>query len=480
MRMGGIVRDHKWSVILALLWLIRFATLNGAPWQNSPLWMEWFDQSRYFLSAKAFARGDLTPAAHWYPLAYPLIAAPFVWFVPADPFLPLDLALYLVAAHAFLRVAGRFAIAPWAAVLCFVLTTLTDAPVARGWVDPWTTTLSAALIWLLADRSLLLIDDRDARPKVLSLAAFGALTAAIPLVRPVDAIISAICIAVVAIVYGRRGVLTARSIAIVFVSGAALVGLYAGLHLAIYGPRATPYMIAAARTGFIWLDIGWKTYVLLIHAEPWFPETQAIVERMPWLPFGCAGLVAMAIGGDARTRGTIALLLLMAVPVSLVMLAYADLQPPGLWRFGNIHYFKWALPLFGLGVMLLIRQLRAPRGGRMRLALVTLACLLPLTVRIVPRPVADATPARMLTFAGDTNRAWEEAYFAPVTIIDAAGRTANINDFHQVPDADGQRAIAVSRKFEAGARRRDPGETRYPQPQTPSGRFAERLTIIGR
>ncbi len=475
-RRSGI-HAGTWVVVAAALWLVRFVTLNGMPWQGAPLWMGWFDQSRYFTSATALAHGDLTPAQHWYPLAYPLLAAPFAWIVPGDPFLPLDLLLYLATGWAFRRVAGRLGIGAWTATACFVLTTLVDAKVARAWVDPWTTTLSAALIWMFADRVLHMMDAAEPKRR-RDAVAFGLLAAAIPLVRPVDALISAFGLAVLAVVLLRRRALSPRIALLVCASGTAVVAGYAALHLAIYGPHATPYMIAAARTGFIWSDIGWKAYVLLIHAEPWFPDTQAILERMPWLPLGLAGLIGVGVAGDAAQRRVAGLLVLLAIPVSAVMLTYADLQPPGLWRFGNIHYFKWTLPLFALGVMLAVRLAREP-GRWAMLAVMTAACFAPLLLRIVPSPVDDGTPARMLVFRGDTARAWDEAYFAPVAIRDSAGAMTHINDFHQVPDATGQRAIAVSRLFGAQPRRSDPGETLVPQPQAPDGRFAERVTVVG-
>ncbi|MBN2970486.1 hypothetical protein JW805_00460 [Roseomonas aeriglobus] len=473
-------RAADWVAVLALAWLIRSTTLNGVPFQAPPLWMTWFDQSRYFASATAFAHGNLSAEAHWYPLAYPLLAAPIAWLSSTNPFMPLDLVLYVVTGGAVRRVAARLGIGTWPAVLCFVLTTLIDASVARGWVDPWTTTLSAALIWTLADRALQIIDASPGGVPPGQAAVFGTVAAAIPLVRPVDAIVSLACVAVVLIAVIRQRRLTAGLAWAVIASGAAVVASYALLHLAIYGARPTPYMVAAARTGFIWSDIGWKAYVLLIHARPWFPDTQALFERMPWILVGGAGLIVAAIDGTAAERRAIGLLLLMTLPVGGVMLTYADLQPPGLWRFGNIHYFKWSLPLFGLGVVLALRQAWAPGRPRWRVVAMTLACLLPMGLRVVPQPVSAATPARMLTFAGDTGRAWDEAYFAPVVLDDAGGAMANINDFHQVPDATGQRMIAVSRLFRGAARRNDPGEAMYRQPQAPDGRFAGRWTFVGR
>lgn len=472
-------RRAGWTIAVALAWCVRFVTLNGLPWLGDPPWLSWFDQSRYFASAVAFGRGDLSVASHWYPLTYSLFAAPLTWITPRDPFVLLDLALYLVTWRSFCIIAARLGVGIGLATGSFVLTTLIDAAVARAWVDPWTTTLSAALIWVMIDQTLRVIDSDDACIGARDALLLGAVLTAIPLVRPVDALVSLAGGAIVIFVLLRQAGSSIRVVGLGIVGGLGCVAAYAALHLAIYGAQATPYMIAAAQTGFVWSDLGWKAYVLLIHAKPWFPETQAVFERMPWIPIGVAGLIVAAVFGDVGKRRVLGLLALAALPVSAVMLTYADLQPPGLWRFGNIHYFKWVLPVFALGVILFVRHVRLPGRRRIGVAIVAVGCLSPLAIRIVPQAVGDATPARMLTFSGDVRRPWDEAYFAPVTIRDTGGVLTNINGFHQVPDSIGQRAIAVSRLFLAEPCRYDPGEPAATQPQRPNGRFVGKATLVG-
>ena len=53
-----------------------------------------------------------------------------------------------------------------------------------------------------------------------------------------------------------------------------------------------------------------------------------------------------------------------------------------------------------------------------------------------------------------------------------------LGHFRQIPSAEGERAIAVSRLFRGGARRLDPGDPlAYPHPQRPIARYAARLSI---
>jgi hypothetical protein len=168
----------------------------------------------------------------------------------------------------------------------------------------------------------------------------------------------------------------------------------------------------------------------------------------------------------------------LAAPASLLTLTYADLQPPGLWRYANIHYFAWLLPMMGLGIVWLWE---ARRGvAERRAAVGALAALaLALGVRVDPVAVGDAVPARMLRYRGSAARDWAEAYFAPVVIRDRRGAMANVNDFHQLPDATGERAIAVRRLFDRTPRRYDPHDLPGAFGRLPAARDGEAITWFG-
>lgn len=466
---------RRWYVVAGLAWFIRYATLGHIPPWQQPIWRDWFDQSRYLASALALSHGDLSAGQHWYPLGYPLLAAPFAWLLPSDPFFLLDLLLFLTTCAAFRRIVDRLDISVWPATGCFLAATLIQSGLASAWVHPWTTTLSAALIWWLIERTLIICEGAGDRR---ALTTMGALVGALPLVRPVDALISMTCLAIVAAALLRQRRFSPSALIRIAAGGALVCGVYAALHLAIYGPHPTPYMIAAAQTGFIVGDLGWKAYVLLVDPRPWFPEARSMLQVLPWLVPGCAGLLAHAVVASRPGRLTIVLLFVTILPVSAIMLTYADLQPPGLWSFFNMHYFTWAMPAFAAGLLLCWRLLW-DRSGRRWLAVAMAALLLPLGIRVMPIAVDARTPARMLFFRGDTHRDWQEAYFASVVITDDNGLMRNVGDFHQVPDPAGERAIAISRLFGHDPRRADPGEPQVRFGQRPYARFGERVSFLG-
>lgn len=466
------------AALAGFVWLLLYAIRFGLDIWNPPAWVQSFDQSRYVASALGFAHGDLSAATHWYPLGYALLAAPFAWILPQEPFFLVDLALFVACVLAFVGVARRMGVGPLAATLTFLLGTMVHGKLADLWTRPWTTTLSAPLFWALIAQVLALVepDAESATPRPRAMLVLGLLAGALPLVRPADGLMGALAVLAAFALLWRQRRLDIAGVAWVALGGLALVVPYALLHLAIYGPQATEYARGAAAQGFAFADLPWKAYVVLVSAAPWFPDAPSLIELMPWVLPGLAGLGLLWWRGDARTRTALALIALIGVPHVVMALAYTDLQPPGLWRFKNAHYFKWLFPLLALGFWVWLRELRRPGGARP--ALVGLALVLaPMLIRPMPVAVAEDVPARMLMFRGATDRDWNTAYFAKAVVRDARGVQDNVGQFHQVPDRAGQRAVAVKRLFVGPAVRDDPGEAAaYRSGQKPYARYAVRLS----
>lgn len=410
--------------------------------QRPPYFTTWFDQGQYLKSAAAFLRGDLSADQHWYPLLYPLMLAPFAWLPPLLATRIPDLACYVLTYAGFRDVARHFGVTKWGAVLLFLPATIAYYHLGDNWIQPWTTTLSAALIWLsfaAAARIMALAD--DARWPTWAYVGTGLLLALIPLCRAADIVISGLiglCLIKAMLIDRRLG----REFGWLMLGVLTTLAAGIALHLAIYGPRLTDYMLLSKAFGanFAWL--GWKSYILLIEPMPWYPDGTGLLTMLPWLPLGAAGLLLFAATG---TRKALTLLLLLPMlAYMLVMLTYIDLLPSGLWRYGNSHYFKWILPMFALFGWLFVRQLpRRPAPSLLALAVV----LLPASLHIMPRVAGPDEPARMVTFA-EPKAPFADIYFARSVLIDKAGKQQNILDYHQVPDGKGLvMAQALRRDF---------------------------------
>src|SRR5690242_1303539 len=184
---GALTAASRWrggywlpALVVGLLWLARYAHDFGFP--AAPPWAGWFDQSRYLASVRALMQLDFDAAQHWYPPAYALSALPFAWITPNTPFLIADMVLFALTAAAFSRAMRPFGIGPWLGAAIFALSTLAISQVAILWVEPWTTTLSAALLYGLFAAMAMLFES-EGKPPAGPLVAVGALIAALPATR---------------------------------------------------------------------------------------------------------------------------------------------------------------------------------------------------------------------------------------------------------------------------------------------------------
>jgi hypothetical protein len=451
---------------LALGWLVTWVRVATPAGLREPYWTTWQDQTLYVRSAAAFARGDFATAEHWYPLLYPLAGAPFLALSPRQPFFIVNLACYLLAFAGFRRVAAVFAVPAWPAAALFAATTLLQFDFAKPWIEPWTTTASAALLWLAFGAATRLWTAEQLERWHAGV--LGAAVALTPFARPGDAPVVMFAALLGAAAFLRpQGVRTSlgskagnRNVGATPTSNAArssatpvwwfMLGAGAGAFalaaipwLLVYGPAPSPYMLFSAQYGFNFGWLGWKAYVLLVDPHGWFGGGTGLLKRAPWLILGAAGLVQACMFGPRISRVAALALGAAATLYTCMMLAYVDLLPSGLWRYNNVHYFKWLLPLFGLfAVRFILVGLRKPA---------TLACAVPfvaaLAVRIVPVPVGPQAPARLLIFSEPVGSVWSDLYFATASIEDSTGVQRNSFDYHQLIDAGGVRAVALRRRF---------------------------------
>jgi hypothetical protein len=445
---GSTIRDRAVRLLPYLLVggayaVMMVLTLVQSHWRVA-YWYDSWDQSQYLRSLAALSAGRLDASEHWYPLLYPLLEVPFHFLAPRSPFLLSGCVYLLIALAGFLRVAAHFEVERLPAALLFAGTTILYPAISVAWVVPWTTTLSAALIWSALGLAL---DEMARRDAGLSRAAvLGLLLAAIPLARPGDAPVAATIGAIVIAIVGlrdRRG----RAVAAIVAAGLAAIALYGALHLAIYGPRLTVYMTSSAVYGLKLPWLPWKAYVLLVEPQPWFPDGPSLLAVCPWIPFGVAGLaVTIACRPDQRLAALTVGLPALAYAVTL--LSYVDLLPSGMWRYGNIHYFKWLLPMFALFGLLFARGwLRHKRASAAALTVVLLAA----SIRLVPVGAAPDEPARALIFSAVQDR-FNPIYMARSIIADRAGTMRNTIEYHQVPREGSVWAIAQKRDFAGGER----------------------------
>ena len=291
----------RWGVYaLTLLYALYYFANFAAPGNSVqyPLgWWGWFDQSQYMASTRNLLARQLDPAGHWYPLLYPALAVPFVRYWSMHGFFFLDLICLFGAYAGFLSFARRVGVGPLAAVPIFLVTTFAYASIGETWVEPWTTTLSAALIWGLLACAARLLPGQDVW-RGWHLLALGLLAGSLPLVRPTDAVLSAIVVLFV-LLSGLRGrVLRVRHLGWLMLGGAMIVLPYAALHLRIYGFH--PDALHGGREGD-------RLRILPAVVE----DISAADRAAPLVPAGCGIAGALSVvgiqpGGNSPDRGVTA------------------------------------------------------------------------------------------------------------------------------------------------------------------------------
>lgn len=339
------------------LWLYANEVLSTywrGPGAGQAPWRGFFDQSLYLASAQAFATMSLDPARHFYPPLYALLAAPFSWLFPADPFVFVNVVC--VAGSAALLVTmfgdvmGRLP-AAFAAVGFLALPRLLQ----ETFIIPWTSTPATLLVFLGLWRLARLEASRQASPAESF--RFSVLLGLIVATRPLDAVAAASLYPFWLAGLWRPGTGQAtaerlRQLAphLVALAAGGLIGpaILFGGNMLIYGRMLSPY-VGAMGSGdiFSWSHVGEKFVSLYLDSASLYVEPgHAIFHRFPWMLPALFAVATCLAWGSLWLRAAA-----LAATLQLVLyLPFDDLLPNGLYRYFNYHYFRWA---FWLAFMML-------------------------------------------------------------------------------------------------------------------------------
>jgi hypothetical protein len=236
------------------------------------------------------------------------------------------------------------------------------------------------------------------------------------------------------------------------VFAAAALGAVAGLlpfaaaHVLVNGFSPGTYLSKSAGIGFELhlLPLRWVT--LVIDSRPLLPTGLGLAEGLPWVLPGVAGILMLLLRrGDGSAREW--WLLGGAIAAQWILyLTYRDLQPYGLWRFYNIHYFKWTFPFLLLAAIRLLQAFAVPqwRWAAIIAAGMTLAvsCWQPIGKQTIVREVASTSaplplPELLSLVQSEAfiplSGSWRQLYFGPAEILSGDETFRNTRDFKLQP-----------------------------------------------
>jgi hypothetical protein len=330
-------------------------------------WWGWFDQSQYLLAAKSWLAHDLSPGHHFYPPLYPLIGAAFCRWMPVHPFFFFDGAAFVGFIYTFLRFASRY-ISRVETLAIVVVVIYFNPTIMENFAIPWSTAgtiaiYSAMILMLMQlDRRVSETQVRDSFKTFLVALCFSAIFGLLVVLRPVDAGLAAIFFPAYLYLQFRRDRLLAevnrwqRGLLTCVALGCGLaigLGLFAIYNTHVFGSPLGGYVQSTATSsGYFISELPRKAFSLLFDSYTYFLEPDSsIVSKYPWVLLSILGLLVFLVRGDALLR-----ILALAIVFHFCLYApYGDLLPNGVWRYKNIHYFKWMFPYLMLFAWLLVR-----------------------------------------------------------------------------------------------------------------------------
>jgi hypothetical protein len=437
---GRYLLDLRFMLpLIAVAYVITYfaipATPGNDPYEHPLGWWGWFDQGKYLLSANALAQGDFTPDKHFYPPLYPAIGAIFLKWSSGHLFFAINLTALIFFAYVFIKFADHY-VPRWGGIMLLFFTTIFNYTLFENYIIPWTSTLSMALLAGGILGLVWLYELRDgARPRLSRLQVFFVaicLGLIVP-TRPVDAVVGTVIGLGLLINYWQ---IWRNSIGNVPRIGdfllAAIIGtmigpsLFLGFNIIVFDSPFGGYMRAASANGFFPADLLEKFVSLWLDGLTLYGEPNAgLAERYPWLFLSLAGLTWVLIHGDSLLKP----IALAIVAFFITYLPYGDLLPNGLWRYLNIHYFKWTFPFLALFAVLLAKQVifawRRKEGRALPTVLFVGVPFFLLSLHFV----VDLTPASIRT-ANHSENLVVELPDKPIDIIDIKGLSGGFTEVY--------------------------------------------------
>jgi len=445
-RIGQLALDLRvFLAFVGVVYAVAFSRYQAAPGHNPeyPLgWWGWFDQGQYLLSAQAFAAFDFSPGKHFCPPLYSMLGAFFIRFT--DPFWLIDLLCLLWFAAVFVLFASRY-IPRWAALLLFFLTVVANHRMLETFIVPWTSTLAVALlstgIYALVRLHETFGSVLRKRPFPSPLNAFFiscALGLLFPL-RPLEISLGGLLL--LAWLVGTRELLILENQVhrIKKILAASVVGFLVGplfylvFNWMLFGSVRSDYVQDSLSNGYFPADLGEKFLSIFFDGYSLYLESgSGIIDHYPWVVLALPSLVYIAVRGDWLLR---LLAFLICVQFGLY-LPYGDLLPTGLWRYMNIHYFKWTFPYLALfiwyAIASLLRDWRTERSKVIAWTVafvIGVALLLSMRLQVTQRTVEIALLPNIASGQTQQRLGFENPY-AKLDLIDLRGLEGEFTDVY--------------------------------------------------
>ena len=353
------------ATILYMGIYLNYSAVPGNNTQYPEGWWGWYDQGQYLKSVKAFSSFNFDPQNHRYLPLYALIGAGFYALIPNHPFFFVNLFALLYGIYVFIQVSDRY-LSRIETSLILLISLYANFTIFLQYIIPWNSSVTV-IIYSLSLHQLIRLqpiqdDNKHSKKHLLKPILFGFLIGLLCLIRPID--VPATFGLFLAYVYlSHRNQILAKKIPVKTASKSIFLLVFGFLlgfsfyllyNQALYNSPIDGYFKATiSSSGYFPTEIAWRTFSLLFDSKVLFAESSAsFISHYPWLLLSFIAIIWAMFYGDWLTRTlsfTIVLQFLFYAP-------YGDLLPNGIWRYHNIHYFKWAFPYLAFLAWLCVRS----------------------------------------------------------------------------------------------------------------------------
>ena len=426
------------SLIVFIIYYLNYMRYDPVPGNNPkyPLgWWGWADQGNYLQGALDFANWQFEAASHFYPPFYTFLGSIFVNITPDHIYYYPNLFLLCGYIILFVLLMQKY-IGVTLSLVALFFGIISSWVIGLQWLIPWTSTPTAFFLisgLILLDRQR--IKDTEGswtqKGRVLNSALFGLCIGMLLPTRPGDFFASSpLAVAYAALLLRKvfAGGLRDRTPIMQIAAGAlaALVpiGLYAVFNQLVFGNLTGRYVAFVQHTGVFWTQLPMKFYSHILNSYDYYAEYGADwLSVIPINAFSLAFLAAALFVGPFVFRIS-SLVAWLALATSY---AYSGTLPTGTFRYFNIHYFKWMLPVaIGVSLYFLIGVFSRD-SARRKISLI--ATSIALAITLLALSVSTTATRYPLLPAGEGGNGLEiELPNSTIDYVDFLGATGGWTD----------------------------------------------------
>ncbi len=348
----AVSQDYYLIALMAIVaYFIGYLLYPATPGNQEAYFMGWFgwcDPGWYLKSAQAMAHWKLSPETYVYPLGYPLLAVPFLKFLPRHPFLIPNLFFSIGIVLVFYASCRKLISKVESVVLTIfliILSAFTSTKAIAGgliWFNTLIVPWNLIPVFFAAYLSVWLLIFNKANFRTLWIVSLAIALGFF--CRPPDVLF-------LGIIY-LAGLIDLKSLkekiqgVMILIFPCFLVLLIVLISKwVIFHSLLSPYDITARNVGFGLYDLPFKFYLVFFDGSPicGYKELM-LLPQMPWLLLCIPGIMLLAKNTNAKVWFLIASIVVCLV----IYISWNGQISSNTFYYHGYRYFMWVFPWLGL------------------------------------------------------------------------------------------------------------------------------------